>query len=116
MSNTFKFGDTVKLNEETQVFCFANKGNMFKGLIGRIETVDETDGTNWVQFENNLGNWFYDHELRLVQKQDTIKYETKLVKQESASSTEDLLDSYGDEGWELKAIDYGCFILQRIKS
>jgi hypothetical protein len=118
MSNTFKFGDTVKLNEESKVFTFSNTGNKFKGLIGQIESVDETDGTYWVEFENDTGSWFYAHELRLVHKQDTIKYETKLVKMEGVSSTEyieNLLDSYGDEGWELKAIDYGGFILQRIK-
>lgn len=44
------------------------------------------------------------------------KFEYKLVKMLERSSYENiekLLDSYGNDGWELCAIDYRAFIMKR---
>jgi hypothetical protein len=114
MSNTFKFGDEVLV--KTLDYYEYNFGVPVAGMRGVVTDVDE-DRDLLVKFSDGRKCWFKQHEIVLLVS-SPIRYETKLVKMEGRSSTEDiehLLDSYGDEGWELKAIDYGCFILQRIK-
>ncbi len=118
MSNTFKVGDAVLI--KTLDDYEYNLGEFVAGMHGVVTDID-VDGDLCVKFSDGRQYWFKQYEVVLLGNHvvsSTIKYETKLVKLEGVSSTEyieHLLDSYGAEGWELKAIDCGCFILQRIK-
>jgi hypothetical protein len=114
----FKIGDEVLV--KSLDYYEYNFGVPVAGMRGAVTDVDE-DRDLLVKFSDGQKCWFKQHEVVLLGNHvvsSTTKYETKLVKLEGVSSTEYIeyrLDSYGAEGWELKAIDYGCFILQRIK-
>ena len=90
-------------------------------VIKDVRTINVQYPYTWVNWDTErLNLWIDDRDLHLAESAPikTPKWEYKLVSVKDAiaeESVQEFLNKYGEEGWELTTIDYGSFILKRMK-